>query len=196
MFAWLQIRWLLAPLLLGCAGMLALGAYEGTPAREQAAPRQWPTTTALKLAPKQPTVLMFVHPHCPCTLASVEQLLDVLARHAARATLVVYEPADAAPVWAHGALWQLATQHPDRVQLVRDPDARLAQDFQASTSGMCLVYGTDERLRFAGGLTINRGHRGANEGLQTLAQALADPADARAPQQFPVFGCALYSAKE
>lgn len=175
--------------------MLALGAYEGTPAREQAAPLLWPKTTELKLAPQQPTVLMFVHPHCPCTLASVEQLLEVLTRHDAQAMLVVYEPADATPEWTQGALWRVATEHADRVQLVRDPDARLAQRFRAATSGMCLVYGADERLRFAGGLTISRGHRGANEGLQTLEQVLANADGGGEVQRFPVFGCALYSDK-
>ena len=175
--------------------MLALGAYEGTPAREPGALQQWPANQRLAVTSKQPTVLMFVHPHCPCTVASVEQLLDVLARHAAHATLVVYEPADAAPEWTHGALWQLAMQHADRVQLVRDPDAQLAQHFRATTSGMCLVYGADERLRFAGGLTISRGHRGANEGLRTLEQVLVAADGSGAAQRFPVFGCALYSAE-
>ena len=175
--------------------MLALGAYEGTPSHEQAAPLLWPATTEVKLTRQQPTVLMFVHPHCPCTLASLEQLLDVLTRHDAQATLVVYEPADAAPEWTQGALWQLATQHADRVQVVRDPNAQLAQRFRAATSGLCLVYGADERLRFAGGLTISRGHRGANEGLQTLEQVLTDADGGDAAQRFPVFGCALYSAE-
>lgn len=188
-------------LVAGLLGLLALGAYEATPAREQSWPLVWPLNSqlnshgqgGLSFDPAAPHTVMFVHPHCPCTVASVEELCDVLRDTASRATLVVYEPANVDTAWVDGPLWHLAAQHPDQFTLVRDPEGKLARTFRAQASGTCLVYGADRRLRYAGGVTLSRGHRGANAGQTTLHQELSQPTPDHEPSIYPVFGCSIFS---
>lgn len=186
--------WLIGGLLSGLAGLLALGAYDSRPANQRGWQTSWPTSVPLAANRDSATTLMFVHPHCPCTVASVEQLLEVLKSASARATLVVYEPDSVTSDWSQGPLLQLAAEYPQQLSLVRDPQGSLAAKFGACASGTCLVYGADLRLRYAGGLTLSRGHRGDNAGQATLLRILHDPINAATAATFPIFGCSIVHA--
>lgn len=172
-------------------GLLALGAYESTPAGQQQRGHTWPHGSPLDLEADTATVLMFVHPKCPCTVASAEQLLRVLQSHSARGTLVCSVPAGAASDWARGPLLQLAATHSKHLKVVFDIDGELAKQFHVTTSGTCLIYTPDRQLRFAGGLTLSRGHRGANAGMEIIARIVGDPKSGSEQITFPVFGCSL-----
>jgi hypothetical protein len=69
-----------------------------------------------------------------------------------------------------------------------DTDAREARVFGARVSGQTLLYATDARLLFAGGIICERGHPGDNDGAAAIAAAaLRRPTLTRTP----VFGCLL-----
>jgi hypothetical protein len=75
-----------------------------------------------------------------------------------------------------------------------DADRREARLFGASTSGSCLLYGSDGALLFHGGVTGARGHEGENEGRRLLqAQLLEQDSRGGASR---VFGCPLFEEGE
>jgi hypothetical protein len=70
-----------------------------------------------------------------------------------------------------------------------DPDGRVASTLGAETSGHCVLVDAQGTVRFYGGLTIARGHRGLSPAQDAILQMVAGrrPALAFAP----VYGCAL-----
>src|SRR5690349_3700506 len=72
----LGIIWLTA----ATVGLAVALNYENTAGRTGETPRHWPAETSVALDSKRDTLLMFVHPQCPCTRASLEELNRLLAR--------------------------------------------------------------------------------------------------------------------
>jgi len=66
-------------LALACAGMAALWLYSITAGKEGAPPDRWPASSSLQRAPGASTLVMFVHPRCPCSQASISELAVLLA---------------------------------------------------------------------------------------------------------------------
>lgn len=174
-------------LLVGVASMLH---YDLTPAEVKPPPKLWPAESALSLNAEHPTILTFVHPHCPCSKASLDELGDFARQFPNRMHLVVLlvKPPGFELDWEKTDLWDLATAIPDAI-VCTDDDGREAARFRATASGECLYYDTSGRLQFHGGLTPLRGHRGENAGIAALESLLAGVSANRS--QSPVFGCAL-----
>lgn len=175
-----------------CAGgLLALASYEGRPATIASRPTHWPASTTLAPNASGATVLMFLHPRCPCSRASLEQFLATLRRSQTTATLVVFEPLTAPDNWYGGDLYDLALEHPEHLQIVPDPGGAEAARFGATASGTCLIFDEQQQLTFHGGVTISRGHRGPNAGWKALEVQLQRPSTPTVV--YPVFGCSLTS---
>jgi hypothetical protein len=183
--------------LLGACWLLAVGAgffvilnYQNTVGTTGLAPQHWPAGTRLQPAPDRPTLLMFAHPQCPCTRASLEELNRLLARTQGRVTAQVlcFRPAQFPETWAHSDLWRSAEAIPG-VAVHADLDGVEAQRFGAETSGYVLLYDTHGQLLFKGGITASRGHAGDNAGEDAiLALLTGQPATVC---QTRVFGCSL-----
>ena len=180
------------------AGLGALARYKNTPGAAVRPPLRWPGQSGIALDGQRPTLLMFAHPRCACTRASLTELARVLSGQVDRvaAYVLFFQPPDAAADWAQGELMQRAAAIPGlRVRL--DPQGREARHFSSTTSGHVLLYGPDGALLFAGGITPSRGHSGDSEGGRALsariaaAGAAADIRWAGAPPQTATFGCAL-----
>ena len=196
-------RWPRWPLLAGVVwaaavgvGIYRLNRYENTPGLGASAPQQWPTDTEIARTRGQPTLVMFAHPHCPCTRASIGELAILMARAQglASATVLFGAPTDFPAGWHETDLWQTAAAIPG-VTVMADPDGREAQRFGAATSGQTLLYDASGRLQFDGGITDGRGHSGDNVGRATLLALLTDgPAAVRAGAA--VFGCPLVLASD
>jgi len=176
-------------------GMKAILDYQSRPGMAAEAPATWPAASRLPRDPALPTVLVFAHPHCPCTRASLGELARTLS-HARRPVLAIVAfvvPPGENPRWADTDLVRQAKAIP-HVAVVIDQDAVEARRFGAHTSGQLLYYAADGRLAFAGGITPGRGHMGDNAGGDAVA-ALAGaprPLDHGADTTCtPVFGCAL-----
>ena len=73
--------------------------------------------------------------------------------------------------------------------MAADIDGALAKRFSIQTSGHALLYDSDGKLLFSGGITGGRGHAGDNEGRQTLTSFLEDGTSPSATR--PVYGCPL-----
>ncbi|MGB0717643.1 MAG: hypothetical protein ACPGXK_17320 [Phycisphaerae bacterium] len=137
------------------------------------------------------TLHFFIHPQCPCTAASVEQL-DRLMSHVARNTRVTLWGHVATPrdyefdAWSDTNTVERLGRIPNAT-LVSDKDAVTAQAYQATTSGFLVVVRDGQQV-FRGGLTALRGHAGdSNAWTAALSASLGQ----RTALEWPVFGCSL-----
>src|ERR1043165_5323235 len=60
-------------------GFYALARYDATPGASAEAPAHWPSDAPLALDPTRLTLLLFAHPRCPCTRATLGELDRVIA---------------------------------------------------------------------------------------------------------------------
>lgn len=175
--------------LLVVAGVIALFLYKGRPGSDGHPSAAWPEASSLAHATDRSTLLMFIHPDCPCTRASVEELAVIVDRADVRVrALVVVMGADEAESLPSTGTVERARALPG-VEVVFDRGGIEAKRFGAETSGHVLVFDEDGRRLYSGGITGSRGHQGDNAGrarvLALLSKRSADGAGAH------VFGCAL-----
>jgi hypothetical protein len=177
------------------AGMAALAAFNGTAGVETAGPAHWPAGTAIERSHTAPTVLLFAHPLCTCTGATLEELGKVLAGRRfgvpAPAIRILFSRTD--PAWTPGDLWRRAAKIA-AVSPVWDEDGKEARIFGVRTSGLVLLYDKRGTLLFEGGITASRGHAGNNYGEERLAAAL-DSGRRASGLPSRVFGCALFDSR-
>jgi hypothetical protein len=173
------------------AGVLA---YSNRPGRMGVPPAAWPAGSAIVRDEKRPTLILFAHPHCPCTQATLGELELLLARCGNRVGTQVWfiKPADVTDAWMDTDLWRKAADIPG-VGVHRDEAGREARRFQVETSGQALLYDRDGRLLFAGGITLARGHAGDNPGRSALTALLENTLSGKI--KTPVFGCSLFEAE-
>jgi hypothetical protein len=171
------------------ASLRTLWAYENTPGPAAAAPGTWPAATGLPRPATRPAVVVALHPHCPCSRATLAELARLVARTPGGADVhaLFVAPAGAGEDWIRTDLWRAAGVIPG-VRVVRDDGTR-ARQFGMRVSGQTLVYDASGRLRFNGGLTGSRGHEGDNAGRAAAEAAVRG--EPHAPSSF-VFGCFLF----
>lgn len=176
-----------------CAGMGVLVDHAVRPGPTGAVPALWPAASRVPGPGARPVLLMFAHPRCPCTRASLAALERTLARcpDCAAVTILVARPAGSDPSWDTAGLPILEAAVPG-VAVMTDEGGAEALRFGARVSGHTVVYGRDGRLAYSGGITAARGHEGDNEGFAAVVALLSGRRAGRAVA--PVFGCALSAA--
>src|SRR4051794_18317405 len=65
-------------------GIEALWTYKSTPGEGAVAPARWPGSKQIAPVAGQSTLVMFVHPLCSCTRASLTELDSILQQSGAR----------------------------------------------------------------------------------------------------------------
>jgi hypothetical protein len=185
--------------LLGWGAAVGIGEWRmadfaSRPGAVVEAATRWPDDSSLAALDAAPVVLLFAHPMCPCTRATLAELERVLAHSngSARADVrIVFVWDDAAaPDWNARGSWDAARAIPG-TSVTTDLGGLEARRFGATTSGEVLVYGGDRALRFRGGITAARGHQGDNVGADAVRALLAGATSETA--ETPVFGCPLFS---
>ncbi len=145
-------------------------------------PVTWPSASRLQPARTGATAVMFLHPECPCSRASVDELDAALhALPLGARMIVVFEGMGDGSLWA--SVGDIAP-----VERVLD-DGSEGERFGARTSGYVVAYDARGGLVFRGGITGSRGHVGDNVGRQQFGAALQGTSRG----DHPVFGCALIS---
>lgn len=175
--------WVVA--LLGAVG--SLQAYAGQAGRAGNA-AGWPS--ALGPAPAAPTLLVAVHPRCPCTAATIDELAGVLGRVPSppRVVALVFAP-ERSERWPETTRVTRRLRDELQAELVNDPRGDLAAAIGAFTSGHVVLFGSDGRPIFRGGVTPSRGHGGPNAGATALTDLLCGRAAATSSSA--VFGCPI-----
>lgn len=188
--------WLVLPTLtvvwLGVVGigLSWMWEYEATPGEVTTSPTHWPTDSRIERNTDRPILVVFAHPRCPCTRASISELALIMAHCPGRVDVRVlfFRPSGFSAGWEKTDLWSSAEAIPG-VKVVCDEDGSEAKRFRATTSGYSLLYNSNGRLLFGGGITGSRGHSGDNAGRSAIESLLmSGMADQR--QTF-VFGCSL-----
>ena len=170
-------------------GFVLLAAYHGRPGLAGSPPDHWPPGARVPLDKDFPTLVIFVHPRCPCSSASLAELARVAARCRGRfaAHLLSYRPEGPDEGW--DSIGADAEGPAAGITRWDDPGGREALRFGVATSGHVLLFDTSGRRVFGGGITISRGHQGDNPGIYGLiATILGEPARSGTG---PVFGCPI-----
>jgi hypothetical protein len=177
--------------LLTMAGFYLLLRFDGTPAQQHYAPSLWPESAGIAFPAGKPALLVFLHPMCPCSRATLDELNGVLSRVPKTALPeihLLFVRSIRNPDWNGGDLWERASGIPNAIRQW-DEGGRIAVRFAARTSGATLLYGVKKDLLFQGGITGSRGHEGDNLGAERLLAALET--GRRAANLTQLFGCAL-----
>ena len=176
------------------AGFAVTMKYQSTAGTVGRPPPHWPAGTRIVLNAGRDTLVMFAHPCCPCTRASVEELNRVLAQAPDRvvAQVFFFKPAGTSEDWVKTDLWRSVAAIPG-VSVHEDPAGAEAARFGAETSGFVLLFDTHGHILFQGGITGSRGHAGDNAGESAILDLLAGrPAgQGMGLKRTPVYGCSL-----
>ena len=176
-------------LLTAAGGLYCAVDYELRPGLSLKAPSSWPPASKVKLASSATTLVMFVHPECPCTRASLAELSNIEEHCGAKVyiRLVLVKPAGLDVEWRDSQIWTSVLNVP-HAEIVYDPDGKEAARFGATSSGWTLAYNHEGRLLFAGGITGARGHYGPSAGSEALLAAVEQQSTTRSAA---IFGCPL-----
>ncbi len=171
-------------------GLSWMWAYEATPGEVTTSLTHWPAESRIERNPDRPTLVVFAHPRCPCTRATISELALIVAHCPERVDVRVlfFKPSGFSAEWEKTDLWSSAEAIPG-VKVVCDEDGSEAKRFRATTSGYSLLYNSNGRLLFGGGITGSRGHSGDNAG-RSAVESLLISGVADQKQTF-VFGCPL-----
>lgn len=196
----LGLCWLLA--LVG--GVAAMTRYEVTPGAASELAGDWPVESPFPPSGDAWTLVMCLHPQCPCSRASLHELGALLRECDTPVTtqLVFLQPEDPdqSAEWRQSPLWDAARALPN-VSLHADPGGVVTQLFGARTSGAVFLFDAQQRLRYSGGVTGARGHVGENAGraqllacfthndFQSATHSSNDTPSS--PDSCPVYGCPL-----
>jgi hypothetical protein len=192
-FAGLRVRRLLIGLLWLSGVVIGLALVTNHDFAEGAAgpsPLDWPSRSLLPHSDHDYTLVMFAHPRCPCTRASLEELTKLLARNQNSVSkwVVFYRPSGADDSWEQTDQCQTAGKIPG-VHIASDMDGAEAKLFHAQTSGHTLLYGPTGKLLFSGGITVARGHAGDNDGRSAIEAILSKSLPTT--RETPVYGCPI-----
>jgi hypothetical protein len=185
--AWLVIPWFV---LIG-AGFIQLLHY-GSSAGEDAstAPRSWPTRSRVNPNPGVFNLVLFAHPKCPCSRATIGELSILMAQCQAKVAshILFLRPLVFLEGWEQTNLWRAGEIIPG-VEVLADPGGAEATLFRAATSGEVLLYDLNGQLVFEGGITASRGHAGDNPGRSAIVSLVTR--GETGVRSSPVFGCSL-----
>ena len=175
-------------------GFVKMLDYELTPARPALTAAAWPIESQIQRDDSRPTLVLFLHPQCPCSRSTLRDfsLLEADCGDRFAARIVFVRPAGASDSWK--TTDQCRAAEATKAIVSSDIDGAEASRFGATTSGQVLLYAAEGRLLFHGGITASRGHEGGNVGRTSLT-ALINSGRATVTQT-PVFGCSLISRSE
>lgn len=183
-------------------GFSSLAVYDNQAALVRPAPSKQPPSTSLPSEGVDGnSLIMFVHPYCPCSRATINELSKLMTHCGKKlqATVVFFRPRGETAKVQQSDLWKTASSIPG-ISLVVDNDGAEQRRYGASTSGETLLYDGTGRLRFHGGITASRGHEGDNIGLDTIESLInasrAPDAEGKNDQLSSlkltrVFGCSI-----
>jgi len=188
------------------AGLGVLQRYSLTPGIAGTPTAQWPTASHISYSRRYFTLVMAIHPHCPCSRASIGELSILMAHSGGRlaAFVVFVEPPGFGESWTRTDLWSSAGLIPGVSRIIDRGNE--AKRFGAATSGQTMVYDRRGRLQFSGGITVARGHFGDNAGVSAIVALIDTPSSAGLGEprgyknepgvhedQTPVYGCPLFA---
>ncbi len=175
-------------------GLVYLNEYSVRPGATADSPAFISPNDLHKNAKNLPTVLVFAHPQCPCTRATIHELEQLVAHSQGlvEVRVLFLQPQSEPREWVESSLWQQTSKIPD-VNISTINEKELEQ-FGEVTSGQTMLYDVAGNLVFSGGITDSRGHEGDNIGRSVIEGYLRG--NEISIRQTPVFGCALTASEK
>jgi hypothetical protein len=176
-------------------GMCWMVRYQMTPAAlGSETPSHWPQGLSFSHSTDRFTLVMTLHPECPCSRASLAELTQIMSRSEGHvdAHLLFVHPANAPANWLDSALWHQARAIPG-VTVMLDENGHDTAILGATTSGQVMVYDPSGAIRFSGGITDGRGHEGDNPGMLAILSLIRGGSSTLSST--PVYGCSLGVSK-
>jgi hypothetical protein len=172
-------------------GLRKMLNYEDGPAEAGTPPAEWPAESGVPRKAGLATIVVFAHPKCPCTDATIGELAILMTRLQGKAAAIVLfvRPPGLPEGWEETSLWRKAREIPG-VTVFRDPGGVEARWFGAQSSGQTILYDARGRLRFNGGITASRGHSGDNSGRTAIVSLVTQGTSET--DRTSVFGCSLH----
>lgn len=183
MFIWVLLWALMVSL---C--FIGLMQYKAEPGTQSQPPKVAPTANEPHSSLNN-QLLVFLHPQCACSFATLNELKRLMHSINDTPTLTIYF-ADIMPIAelkTHG-LWELATSI-SSAHVTIDTDNQRIDTFDQHVSGNILFYNRDGQLAFNGGITSSRGHEGDSQGKLKLMAILNQESPAYASSE--TYGCRL-----
>ena len=177
--------------LLVFCGFGILVSYENRPGNSLKSPSILPPELNLTLSKDKPTLILVAHPFCNCTAASLYEYEQILSRTQSQ---VVSKIIFSIPPGMPQSDWRaaeniVAARNIAGSEVIIDTKGVAARRLGALTSGHVLLFDREQKLRFSGGITPGRSHRGDSRGKLQILKFLRE--NNLGDTSSPIFGCAL-----
>ena len=173
-------------------GLYFLYQYQNKNGELGTSSSHWIESSNIHFEENKNNVLMFLHPYCPCSRASLNELAKILSHKIKPSTvkIILAKPESKDSNWVYESPLYKITKELNFQSLI-DKNSHESKLFEAKTSGLVLIFNKDKKLMFRGGITDSRGHEGDNKGAQkalTILQSISS----QSLEEFFVFGCEIY----
>lgn len=183
---------LLISTLLLFGGFFYFESYKFTEGAQVKAPARIPASVSSVLDSRVPTLILFAHPKCTCTEATLVELAKLKKELGTRIAVKVYISYDQQDYNEDHEKIENEARRIPHVTVEKDMDRVVAGQFGALTSGQTVLYAPEGNLLYQGGITGSRGHVGDNPGVREITRIVTSPfiiVDSR--ERLPTFGCHL-----
>lgn len=175
------------------AGVCLVFKYDSIPGLTATSGSSWPANSTIAHSTTNNTLVMLLHPKCPCSRASLQQVATLTTNdNSLECIFLVYAPTKFPKGWEKTDIWNLAAEVPG-AQLVSDIDGAEARKFGGITSGQTYIFDRKGNLKYAGGLTEGRGHVGECRNLDLAVKALKSGTTSASGA---VYGCPIEDPKK
>ncbi len=168
--------------------------YDSLPGIAAVPKTAWPAASKIKYSTITNTLVMVLHPRCPCSRASVQQVASMMnTTNPPKCIFLFYTPSIFAKGWEKTDIWNQASEIPDSV-LISDIDGRETKTSEHPHPDRPTFFDRQGFLRYSGGLTEGRGHQGECRNLEAAIKALND---SHKPTTFgAVYGCPVVDSRK
>lgn len=131
-----------------------------------------------------PQLLVVLHSQCPCSVATVENLIDLPPSVRSRLKLhLVFTGPD-----PQNSIVKTRAEALANVEREYLNEAEVFKTYGARTSGQAFLYDVRGKLVFSGGLTDSRGSEGDSAGMSAIRETVSGR---KCTAHAPVYGCAV-----
>jgi hypothetical protein len=176
------------------AGLMWLAKYKASAGEPVTSQPRWPAESTITPEAGSFNLVLALNPHCPCSKASVGELIRLLdhSQNDVCLHVLVYRPASFSDGWEETSLLE-EVKRIRGAKLHLDTDGHLAEQFGIFTSGGMALYGLKDELLFQGGITPARGHAGDAPAQDAIRARLLG--ETSTLYTAPVFGCPLRESR-
>ena len=172
-------------------GFVFLTDYSTRPGKPANVSPNLPAGIFAEADKRLPKLVLFIHPRCPCSRATLGELARIVANEQNRMEIKIffYKPDNESREWVKTDLWETAKNIPGvEVEVMNEAEI---EKFGVVTSGQAILYNANGETVFSGGITLGRGHEGKSDGRAAIETYL-ETSDIYVSET-PVFGCLLTS---